>query len=47
MAELSAISSEIEKLAKQGVIDASIDTLVSRLPKAKARADEALAQWLQ
>lgn len=47
MSEMSRMAGEIEKQAKSGTIDAAIDALVAELPKAKTRADEALAQWMQ
>ncbi len=47
MMELSHMAGEIEKQAKHGTIDATIDALIAELPNAKARADAALAEWLQ
>lgn len=47
MMEMCYIAADIEKQAKQGTMDASIDTLVSALPKAKERAGEALSEWMK
>lgn len=47
MKELSAMAAEIETRAKAGAIDDTITQAVGTLPKAKTRAQEALAEWMK
>lgn len=47
LSEMSRMAGEIEKQAKQGAIDDQVTNIIADLPQAKARADEALAQWMQ
>ena len=47
MMEISHMAGEIEKHAKLGSIDTTIEAIIADLPHAKARADAALAEWLQ
>lgn len=47
MMEMSHMAAQIEKQGRAGSIDDDIKALVADLPNAKARADAALAEWLQ
>lgn len=47
MAEMSEMAAVIERQAKAGTIDETVEQIIAELPKAKARADEALAEWMK
>lgn len=47
MKEISRMAAEVEKQARHGSIDQNLDALIADMPKAKARADAALAEWMR